>query len=62
MLMIKLIKYMMAIPPVAANTPNLKFSVGFISPVLYANNNAAKIPNVRKMAWLAIPGYCLSKI
>ena len=28
----KLIKYTMAIPPVAAATPNLKFSLGFINP------------------------------
>ena len=49
-LMIKLIKYMIAIPPVAAHTPSLKFSVGFISPDLYANSSAAKIPNVRKTA------------
>ena len=56
-LMMKLTKYMIAIPPVAATTPSLKFSVGFISPVLYASNKAANIPNVRKTAWLTIPGY-----
>ena len=33
-LMIKLMSYIIAIPPVAATTPNLKFSVGFISPDL----------------------------
>ena len=33
-LMIKLMRYIKAIPPVAATTPNLKFSVGFISPDL----------------------------
>jgi len=34
MLIIQLIKYIIAIPPVAANTPSLKFSVGLIRPVL----------------------------
>ena len=33
-LMIKLMRYIKAIPPVAATTPNLKFSVGVISPDL----------------------------
>ena len=33
-LIIKLIKYRRNIPPVAANKPNLKFSVGLISLVL----------------------------
>ena len=35
-------------PPVAANIPNLKFSVGLIIVVLYANNNDPNIPNVKK--------------
>ena len=33
-LITKLIKYIIKIPPVAAHTPNLKFSVGLIKPVL----------------------------
>ena len=49
-LIIQLIKYIIAIPPVAANTPSLKFSVGFINPILYASSNAASMPNVRKIA------------
>jgi len=49
-LIIQLIKYINAIPPVAAATSNLKFSVGLINPVLYAINNEVNIPNVRKIA------------
>ena len=58
----KLIKYKIAIPPVAATTPNLKFSVAFIRPDIYANKRAPKVPNVRNTACTTIPGYCASKI
>ena len=40
----------MAIPPVAAATPSLKFSVGLMNPDLYAISNEANIPNVRNIA------------
>ena len=61
-LIIKLMRYIINIPPVAANIPSLKFSVGLITPVLYTRSKAARIPNVKKIAWLAIPGYCVSNI
>ena len=57
-LIMKLIRYKTPIPAVAANTPNLKFSVGAIIFVLYANNNAMKIANVRKIACPTIPSNC----
>ena len=47
-------------PPVAANTPNLKFSDALIIFVLYANNSAANIPIVKKIACWTIPVYMLS--
>ena len=49
-------------PPVAAATPSLKFSVAFIRPDMYANNNEPRVPNVRKTACTTMPGYCASKI
>jgi len=40
----------MAIPPVAAKTPNLKFSVARMSRDLYARRRARRIPKVKKIA------------
>ena len=55
-------RYSIAIPPVAAKTPNLKFSVALIRPDLYAISSAPSVPKVRKTAWFTIPGYIASKI
>ena len=44
-LMIKLIRYRMAMPPVAAAIPNLKFSVAAIKPDLYA---VTKLPKFQR--------------
>ena len=55
----KLIKYTIAIPPVAAAIPSLKFSLGFIKPDLYAINKERSIPIVRHMAFKTIPSYIL---
>ena len=42
-------------PPIAAMSPSLKFSVGFMSLDLYANNRAANIPKVRKTKAISFP-------
>ena len=42
--------YIIRMPKVAENTPNLKFSVAAINLLLYKNNKAAKIPNVKAIA------------
>ena len=42
--------YIIRMPKVAENTPNLKFSVAAINLLLYKNNRAAKIPNVNAIA------------
>lgn len=47
---IKFNTYIIRIPKVAENTPNLKFSVAAINLLLYNNNRAAKIPNVKAIA------------
>ena len=43
-------KYIISMPKVAENTPNLKFSVAAINLLLYKNNRAIKIPNVNAIA------------
>ena len=50
-------KYTNAIPPVAANTPNLKFSVALINPDLYAKSNESKMETVIIIALNTIPSY-----
>lgn len=47
---IKFNTYIIRMPKVAENTPNLKFSVAAINLLLYKNNRAAKIPNVNAIA------------
>ena len=47
---IKFNTYIIRIPKVAENTPNLKFSVAAINQLMYKNNKAAKIPNVKAIA------------
>ena len=42
--------YIIRMPKVAENTPNLKLSVAAINLLLYKNNRAAKIPNVNAIA------------
>ena len=49
--------YIISMPKVAENTPNLKFSVAAMSLLLYKKSKAANIPKVNAIAWLAIPGY-----
>ena len=43
-------------PPVAATTPSLKFSVARINRVLYASSRARQVPKVKPAAWMTIPG------
>ena len=47
----------MAIPPVAATTPSLKFSVALIIPDLYAKSRPKSVPKVRPTAVITMPGY-----
>ena len=47
---------MTKIPPVAATTPSLKFSVALIRPLLYAASKAKRIPKVNPAACGTIPG------
>ena len=47
---IKLIRYSKNIPPVAANKPNLKFSVGFIIFDLYAKSKENNTKTVIEIA------------
>ena len=51
----------MNIPPIAAKSPNLKFSVGLIIRVLYKKSNVQNIPAVIKIAWKTIPLYIAEK-
>ncbi len=43
-------------PPVAATTPILKFSVALIRPLRYANSSANRVPKVSSTAWNTMPG------
>ena len=49
-------------PPVAATTPSLKFSVALISPLRYAINKAASVPKVSPTACITMPGNFISNI
>jgi len=58
----KLIIYIKAIEPVAATTQLLKFSVAFITLLLYKNNIIIKTPKVKDTACITIHGNSFSYI
>ncbi len=49
-------RYTSAMPPVAANTPILNFSVTLITPLRYSISSANRVPKVSSTAWNTMPG------
>ena len=56
MLITRPTRYSSAMPPVAATTPSLNFSVALMSPDLYASSRQARVPKVQPTAWMTMPG------